>query len=90
MSLARVPRDVPDPGRGRRPGLIERAVELDAIAAAVTGLGERVEGGVLVVEAQAGLGKTALADHAAQLARTPAAPFAGPRPARSSGTSPTA
>ena len=68
MSLARVPRDVPDPGRGRRLGLIERAVELDAIAAAVTGLGERVEGGVLVVEAQAGFGKTALADHTAQLA----------------------
>jgi len=43
--------------------LIERAVELDALRAAVRG-----GGGVVVLEAAAGLGKTALLEHAAALA----------------------
>jgi DNA-binding CsgD family transcriptional regulator len=47
--------------------LIERAVELDALGAAVARL-ERGIGGVVVLEASAGLGKTALLDHAAQKA----------------------
>jgi len=45
--------------------LIERAVELDALRAAVRG-----GGGVVVLEAAAGLGKTALLEHAAALAPT--------------------
>jgi DNA-binding CsgD family transcriptional regulator len=47
--------------------LIERAVELDVLGAAVARLA-RGGGGVVVLEASAGLGKTALLDHAAQRA----------------------
>jgi DNA-binding CsgD family transcriptional regulator len=47
--------------------LIERAVELDVLGAAVSRLAER-EGGVVVLEAAAGLGKTALLQHATRLA----------------------
>src|SRR4051794_40268533 len=47
--------------------LIERAVELDVLGAAVARLAHGV-GGVVVLEAPAGLGKTALLDHAAQSA----------------------
>jgi DNA-binding CsgD family transcriptional regulator len=43
--------------------LIERAVELDVLGAAVAGL-RRGTGGVVVLDAPAGLGKTALLEHA--------------------------
>ena len=45
------------------PSLIERGVELDALRSAVRG-----GGGVVVLEAAAGLGKTALLDEGAALA----------------------
>src|SRR5688572_6207243 len=45
------------------PALIERGVELDALRSAVRG-----GGGVVVLEAAAGLGKTALLDEGAALA----------------------
>jgi DNA-binding CsgD family transcriptional regulator len=48
--------------------LIERAVELDALDTAVTRLAGG-EGGVVVLEAPAGLGKTVLLEHAEQRAR---------------------
>ena len=47
--------------------LIERAVELDVLGAAIARLEEGI-GGVVVLEASAGLGKTALLDHGAQKA----------------------
>jgi DNA-binding CsgD family transcriptional regulator len=49
------------------PRLIERDAELDMLAAAVERLG-RGEGGAVLVEAGAGLGKTALLDQVAKLA----------------------
>ena len=48
-------------------GLVERVVELDALEHAVARLTGGA-GGVVVVEAAAGLGKTALLDNAAELA----------------------
>jgi DNA-binding NarL/FixJ family response regulator len=48
--------------------LIEREDELAALAAAVARLAERGAGGVVVVEAAAGLGKTVLLDRAARMA----------------------
>ena len=47
--------------------LIERTLELDVLGNAVTRLAEG-EGAIVVLEAPAGLGKTALLDHAAQQA----------------------
>jgi len=47
--------------------LIERAVEVDALGAAVRCLAGG-SGGVVVLEAAAGLGKTSLLEHAASLA----------------------
>ncbi len=49
-----------------RASLIERAVELEVLASAVRRLGEGA-GGVVVLEAPAGLGKSALLEHAATL-----------------------
>jgi len=49
-----------------RASLIERAVELEVLASAVRRLSEGT-GGVIVLEAAAGLGKTALLEHAATL-----------------------
>jgi DNA-binding CsgD family transcriptional regulator len=48
--------------------LVERAAELHVLEHAVAGL-DRGTGGVVVLEATAGLGKTALLDHAAGVAR---------------------
>jgi DNA-binding CsgD family transcriptional regulator len=67
MSLARAPRHVPPPGSDADPSLIERAAELDAVAAAVERL-SALEGGVITVEAAAGLGKTTLVEQAVRLA----------------------
>jgi DNA-binding CsgD family transcriptional regulator len=47
--------------------LIERAIEVDALSAAIDRLGGG-SGGVVVIEATAGLGKTALVEHAARYA----------------------
>jgi DNA-binding CsgD family transcriptional regulator/tetratricopeptide (TPR) repeat protein len=54
------------PSSPLRASLIERAVELEALASAVRRLTEGT-GGVIVLEASAGLGKTALLEHAATL-----------------------
>ncbi len=50
---------------GAESPLIERAIEVDALSAAIDRLGAG-DGGVVVIEASAGLGKTVLLDHAAQ------------------------
>ena len=50
---------------GAEAGLIERTLELDVLGNAVTRLAEG-EGAIVVLAAPAGLGKTALLDHAAQ------------------------
>src|SRR5262249_20535235 len=47
--------------------LIERAIEIEALSAAIDRLGGG-DGGVVVIEASAGLGKTTLVEHAARYA----------------------
>ena len=54
--------------RRRAPELLERDAELSVLGGAVAGV-LRGEGAVVVLEAAGGLGKTALLEHAARLAR---------------------
>src|SRR4051794_32736672 len=80
MSVAPAPREAPGPGRDRALGLIERADELTAIDDAVARLSDRLEGGVVVIEAAAGLGKSALVESAAPLAADGGCGFRGAAP----------
>src|SRR4051812_24099072 len=65
MSAAGHLEPAPDPAADGL--LFERSAELDALTAAVQGAADG-RGAVVMLEAPAGLGKTALLDHAARLA----------------------
>jgi hypothetical protein len=83
-------RDLPISRAGAVSGeLIERDGELATLADALAALEDRI-GGVVTVNAPAGLGKTALLERRSPPPPRPATGFGVPPPARRNATSPTA